>query len=89
MVPIEDRITQVKGKCLHVMVDGKVVGFVGSAEAQILVDKLRMMKISKDESRVPEKTEIAYVPPPTRSSPGQFPGIFIFTGAARMMRPGN
>ena len=32
-------------------------------------------------------TEIAFVPAPQGNVAGQFPGIFIFTGAARMMRP--
>jgi hypothetical protein len=89
MIPIEDRLTPVKAKYLHIMVDGKIVGFISDAEAQIFVDKLRNMKIRKDEPRVSDRTEIAYVPTPSGSSPGQFPGIFIFTGAARMMRPGD
>ena len=32
-------------------------------------------------------TEIAFIPAPHGLVAGQFPGIFIFTGAARMMRP--
>ena len=32
-------------------------------------------------------TEIAFIPATTGKVGGQFPGIFIFTGAARMMRP--
>jgi DNA-directed RNA polymerase I subunit RPA2 len=32
-------------------------------------------------------TEIAFVPAPQGMVAGQFSGIFIFTGAARMMRP--
>jgi len=89
MIPIEDRLTPIKPFSLHVMVDGKLVGFIGNKEAPQIVDRLRIMKIDKDENRIPEKTEIAYVPSPISSSPGQFPGIFIFTGAARMLRPGN
>jgi DNA-directed RNA polymerase I subunit RPA2 len=32
-------------------------------------------------------TEIAFIPAAQGKVAGQFPGIFIFTGAARMMRP--
>jgi DNA-directed RNA polymerase I subunit RPA2 len=32
-------------------------------------------------------TEIAFIPSPQGAVAGQYPGIFIFTGAARMMRP--
>ena len=41
---------------------------------------------SKDEAlnRISSLTELAFVP---RRPNGQFPGLFIFTGAARMMRP--
>ena len=38
-------------------------------------------------ARVPEMTEIAFIPAAQGKVAGQFPGIFIFTGAARMMRP--
>ena len=69
---------------LHVMLNGKLLGYVVEKEAKILADKLRMLKVSSDDRRVPQLTEICLIP---RRNQGQFPGLFIFTGAARMLRP--
>jgi len=86
MIPIED--LDKAGELLEhqdVMVDGKVVGFVAPDMMRDLADKLRVIKIDTKDTRVPTLTEIALVP--EREIPGQYPGLFIFTGAARMMRP--
>jgi DNA-directed RNA polymerase I subunit RPA2 len=66
-----------------VLLDGKVLGHVEKSEAQRLVDKLRILKI--DGKRVPRTLEIVLVPMGRKY--GQFPGLFLFTGPARMMRP--
>lgn len=66
-----------------VMLDGKVLGHVERNEAQSLVYKLRMLKI--DGKRVPQTLEVVLVPMGRKC--GQFPGLFLFTGPARMMRP--
>merc|ERR1719430_560629 len=70
---------------LDVLLDGRLMGWVRRDSAVATVEKLRMLKLSMTDQRVPQMTEIVLVP--ERDIPGQYPGIFIFTGAARMMRP--
>jgi len=70
---------------LDVLLDGRLMGWVRRDSAVATVEKLRMLKLSKTDQRVPHMTEIVLVP--EKDIPGQYPGIFIFTGAARMMRP--
>lgn len=65
-----------------VMLDGKLIGFIGDFHASRLVDKLRVLKINEE---IPATTEIVFVP--KLSGPSQYPGLFLFTGPARMMRP--
>ena len=60
------------------------MGYVFQSESSRMADKLRMLKVSNTDLRVPKLTEICLIPPKSR---GQFPGLFIFTRAARMMRP--
>lgn len=68
----------------HVLLNGKIMGYVLQSDSSRMSDKLRMLKVSSTDLRVPKLTEICLIPPKSR---GQFPGLFIFTGAARMMRP--
>lgn len=63
--------------------DGKIIGYVHKNLAKKLVDNLRSLKIKGED--VPNMLEIALVP--IKKVPGQFPGLFLFTGPARMMRP--
>lgn len=70
---------------LEVLLNGRLVGWVERRAAAATVDQLRMLKVSKEDQRVPELTEVVLVP--ERDLPGQYPGVFIFTGAARLMRP--
>ncbi|PSN31851.1 DNA-directed RNA polymerase I subunit RPA2 [Blattella germanica] len=66
-----------------VMLDGRVLGYVEKEEAPRLVCKLRLLKIAG--LKVPKTLEIALVPLLRKC--GQYPGLFLFTGPARMMRP--
>jgi len=66
-----------------IMLEGQILGWVPDMDASRLVDKLRVLKVSPDES-VPKTLEIVFVP---RIDGGQYPGIFLFIGTARMMRP--
>merc|ERR1719211_360224 len=47
---------------LHVMLNGKLLGYVVEKDAKILADKLRMLKVSSDDRRVPQLTEICLIP---------------------------
>ena len=86
MSPLGDVSERKLKSSYPVVLDGKVMGYVSSKQAAILVDKLRLLKIKKESpKRVPEVTEIVLIP--KSKVPGQYPGLFIFTGAARMVRP--
>lgn len=66
-----------------VQLDGRVVGYVHKATAPGLVEQLRLCKIEGE--KVPMMLEIVLVP--FKETPAQFPGLYLFTGPARMMRP--
>lgn len=70
-------------KVCCVQLDGRVVGWTTHEQAKIVADTLRYWKVSGEES-LPLDLEIGYVPP---SLKGQYPGLFLFGGHSRMMRP--
>ncbi|XP_077268648.1 RNA polymerase I subunit Rpl135 isoform X1 [Temnothorax americanus] len=67
----------------NVMLDGKLIGLIQDKIINRVVYKLRLLKINGRE--VPSTLEIALVP--KKNVPAQYPGLFLFTNAARMMRP--
>jgi DNA-directed RNA polymerase I subunit RPA2 len=68
---------------VSVLLDGRVVGEVSQAEADEIAIKLRTLKALGKE-KVPSTLEIGLVPVLTG---GQYPGLFLMTGPARMVRP--
>ncbi len=86
-----DQLTS--GGCYPVLLDGRLLGHLTRKTARVVVDKLRVLKVRDDDRRVPKTTEIVLVPMPDPARPssaapgGQFPGLFLFTGPARMVRP--
>ncbi|XP_001844066.2 DNA-directed RNA polymerase I subunit RPA2 [Culex quinquefasciatus] len=70
------------GEGYTVMVEGRIVGRIPKAVVGQAVQQLRMLKIEGKE--IPEATEIVFIP---SKEGGQYPGLYIFVGAARMMRP--
>ncbi|CAG0887012.1 unnamed protein product [Cyprideis torosa] len=76
-----------KTQDLRVVLDGKVIGWCSSPEE--LVRQLRALKCQG--KKIHRMTEIAYIPrrPPPAAGTigGQFPGLFLFTGLSRFMRP--
>jgi len=86
MVPIQDMHKNIDlSNHLDVLLDGISLGFVHPDQLHSMADRLRAVKINPNDSRVPQMTEIACIP--KKEKPGQYPGLFIFTSAARMMRP--
>lgn len=83
MVPLKYAGTLDLNKSYVVQLDGKIVGYVPSTIAARLVDKLRLFKIKG--KKVPHTLEIVLVP--LKKTVSQYPGLFLFTGPARMMRP--
>ncbi|TFY76650.1 hypothetical protein EWM64_g7363 [Hericium alpestre] len=70
-------------KNLCVQLDGRVIGWARPSVAKDLVTSLRIWK-TEGKHNVPLDLEIGYVPP---SEGGQYPGLFLFSSCARMMRP--
>lgn len=69
-------------KCC-VQLDGKIIGYTSHEEAARIAQTLRFWKVN-GEHNVPVTLEIGLVPP---SQGGQYPGLFLFSSPARMMRP--
>ena len=68
---------------LSIFLDGKLVGKASTDHTTVIADKLRFLKIHRNES-VPWEMEIGLVKP---SQGGQYPGLYIWTTPAKMMRP--
>ncbi|RXG43354.1 hypothetical protein VDGE_03035 [Verticillium dahliae] len=66
-----------------VMLDGRVLGFSTPQESIRIADTLRYWKVEGTHG-VPLELEIGYVPP---SNGGSYPGLYIASKAARMVRP--
>ena len=66
-----------------VMLDGKLIGLIENNIIARVTDKLRILKIKGEE--IPHTLEIALVP--KKNVPAQYPGLYLFTNPARMMRP--
>jgi len=66
-----------------VQLDGRVLGFCSPKQALTIHDSLRYWKC-KGEHDIPKELEIGYIP---NSNGGQYPGIYMFSHAARMYRP--
>ena len=80
--------------CLSVLIDGEVIGGVPSHRAFELVSQLRLLKVQPLERngtilKLDPTTELAYFPRSAPDSPGggAYPGLYIFTQPARMIRP--
>lgn len=65
-----------------VMLEGKIIGRIRFSAVKTIEAKLRRMKI--DGTRIPQMMEVVVVP---NKKNGQFPGLYLFVGSARMMRP--
>ncbi|XP_052801585.1 DNA-directed RNA polymerase I subunit RPA2-like [Mya arenaria] len=71
-------------ECYTVMVDGKMVGYVADDQAETVTQKMRYMKV-KNLSKVPSTMEVCLVKRTPYAS--QYPGLYLFTTPARMVRP--
>ena len=66
-----------------VQLNGRILGFCTPKQARIVGDTLRYWKVGGTH-KVPVELEIGYIP---NSNGGQYPGIYLFSQAARMIRP--
>ena len=69
--------------CVVVQLDGRILGFCSPTQARTIGDTLRFWKV-KGSHQVPVELEIGHVP---NSNGGQYPGIYLFSQCARMIRP--
>ncbi|XP_054265624.1 DNA-directed RNA polymerase I subunit RPA2 [Macrosteles quadrilineatus] len=79
--PLDHDLGVTPSACYVTSLDGRVVGRVPQASTARFVEKLRTLKIQGE--KVPDTMEIVFV----KQGGSQFPGIFLFTGPARMVRP--
>eukprot|EP00897_Mesotaenium_endlicherianum_P006739 jgi/Mesen1/6093/ME000031S05363 len=70
---------------LSVVLDGCIIGYLEASTAPAAVAHLRRLKTPDEgDSGIPGDLEVAFIPP---SVMGTFPGLFLFSSPARMMRP--
>ncbi|KAM0756551.1 beta and beta-prime subunits of DNA dependent RNA-polymerase [Meredithblackwellia eburnea MCA 4105] len=65
-----------------VQLDGRIIGWSSPALAKQMADALRLWK-TEGENNIPLDLEIGHVPV---SKGGQYPGLYLFSSRARMMR---
>ena len=66
-----------------VQLDGRVLGFCTPKQAKIIADTLRHWKVEGSHG-VPLQLEVGYIP---NSNAGQYPGLYMFSTPARLLRP--
>ncbi|KAF8427444.1 DNA-directed RNA polymerase I subunit RPA2 [Tirmania nivea] len=66
-----------------VQLDGCILGWCSPREAKVIADTLRYWKVEASHD-LPLDLEIGYVP---ESNGGQYPGVYLFSQQARMIRP--
>ena len=66
-----------------VQLDGRILGFCTPKQAKVIGDTIRYWKVEGTHN-VPLELEVGYIPV---SNGGQYPGIYMFSSPARMIRP--
>ncbi|KAL8664587.1 MAG: hypothetical protein Q9168_007877, partial [Polycauliona sp. 1 TL-2023] len=66
-----------------IQLNGRILGFCAPDQAHAIADTLRYWKV-QDSHNVPVELEVGYIP---NSKGGQYPGIYLFSQASRMIRP--
>mmetsp|Transcript_1430 Transcript_1430/g.1921 ORF Transcript_1430/g.1921 Transcript_1430/m.1921 type:complete len:1240 (+) Transcript_1430:30-3749(+) len=69
---------------LPVCLDGKVIGGAPMKLCRSIATHLRKLKVA-EKPQIPQTLEVALIP--TGNSGGPYPGLYMFTGAARLVRP--
>jgi DNA-directed RNA polymerase I subunit RPA2 len=68
-----------------IQLDGRILGFCTPKQAKVIADTIRYWKVEGTHS-VPLDLEVGFIP---ASNGGQYPGIYMFSTPARMVRPVN
>ncbi|KAF7727777.1 DNA-directed RNA polymerase I subunit rpa2 [Apophysomyces ossiformis] len=66
-----------------VLLDGRIVGWCTPKTAEKIATSLKIWRVNSEKT-IPLDMEIAYVP---TSYGGEYPGLYLFSSPARMMRP--
>lgn len=66
-----------------VQLDGRILGNCPPEHAQLIAQTLRFWKVD-GKNGIPVELEVGFVP---NSNGGQYPGLFLFLGPSRMLRP--
>ncbi|GAB7360957.1 hypothetical protein MBLNU230_g0940t1 [Neophaeotheca triangularis] len=66
-----------------VQLDGRILGFCSPKQAKVIADTLRYWKVGGNHN-IPLGLEVGYIP---SSNGGQYPGVYMFSTPARMLRP--
>eukprot|EP00804_Cyclotella_cryptica_P029983 CCRYP_013459-RA/>CCRYP_013459-RA protein AED:0.06 eAED:0.06 QI:398/0.87/0.88/1/0.75/0.55/9/1858/758 len=69
---------------LPVMVNGRIVGGASVKLCKSIASQLRSLKV-QEKPEVPPTLEVAFIPPGIKGGP--YAGLFLFTIAARVVRP--
>nr|AOE43175.1 RNA polymerase I second largest subunit [Cavenderia deminutiva] len=85
---IDMAATTFSPRSLSVILNGRILGMVEEHTVEELVQTLRYLR-SVGHEAVPSTLEVAYAPPTKKGevAGGQFPGLYLFSGGARLMRP--
>lgn len=71
-----------------VLLDGKVIGYVNPELMPAVIENLRRLKVMQfEEMLVPRDLEIGLIPKGKFEKTVQFPGLYLSTREARMIRP--
>ncbi|RUS91554.1 hypothetical protein EGW08_000669 [Elysia chlorotica] len=84
MSPISSPNPWPPADCYSVLLDGRIMGYINSWSADNLASTLRVLKV-KGRGEVPSALEICLVKKTEVSS--QYPGLYLFSTVARMIRP--
>ena len=86
MIPVSHDLNYHIGNDTYpVIFDGNLIGFINEYLVKNFVTGLRKYKVLKIKD-VPETIEVGFVPKSVHSVSLQYPGIFLFTCIARMVR---
>lgn len=77
-------ILQLKNKTYTVLLNGKILGCLREEDVEEAVAALRRSKVLGEEN-IPQSLEICFVRKTNVAS--QYPGLYLFTTSARMLRP--
>ncbi|KAI9673892.1 MAG: DNA-directed RNA polymerase I subunit RPA2 [Caeruleum heppii] len=80
---VNDSIAASEDERMVVQLNGRVLGWCSPKQARFISDSLRHWKVENSHG-VPLELEVGYI---SHSLRGQYPGIYLFSGEARMIRP--